>query len=83
MTKIEVLALALEFEESELVLPMPDLVAERNPISLAEISGLKVSVKGGDVAFDFGFCHNFFCVRFCVLGFLLSAGSQVPPFYGS
>jgi len=60
VTKVEVLAFALEFEESELVLPMPDLVAERNPISLAKISGLKVSVKVGDVAFNFGFCHNFF-----------------------
>tara|TARA_B100000212_G_scaffold90223_1_gene66195 strand:+ start:2818 stop:2982 length:165 start_codon:yes stop_codon:yes gene_type:complete len=53
VTKVEVLALALEFEKGELVLPMPDLVAERNPIRLAEISGLKVSVKVRDVAFDF------------------------------
>tara|TARA_B000000609_G_scaffold129056_1_gene103264 strand:- start:103 stop:291 length:189 start_codon:yes stop_codon:yes gene_type:complete len=61
VTEVEVFAFALEVEESELVLPMPDLVTERNPISLAKISGLKVSVKGGDVAFDFGFCHIFFC----------------------
>ena len=60
MPKVKVLAFALEFEKGELVLPMPDLVAERNPISLAKISGLKVSVKVRDVAFNFGSCDYFF-----------------------
>jgi len=49
---VDILGL-LEVEEGELVLPVADFVAERNPISLAEISGLKVGVKSGDVAFDF------------------------------
>ena len=50
---VDVRVLTAELEESELVLPVTDFVAERNPISLAEISGLKMGVKGGDVAFDF------------------------------
>ena len=50
---VDVRVLTAELEEGELVLPVTDFVAERNPISLAEISGLKVDVKGGDVAFDF------------------------------
>tara|TARA_Y100001938_G_C8057064_1_gene415036 strand:- start:55 stop:219 length:165 start_codon:yes stop_codon:yes gene_type:complete len=53
IAEVDILVLLAELEESELVLPVTDFVAERNPISLAEISGLKVSVKGGDVAFDF------------------------------
>jgi|TARA_B100001989_G_scaffold216293_1_gene167069 hypothetical protein len=51
--KIDVRVLLAELEESELVLPVTDFVAERNTISLAEISGLKVDVKVRDVAFDF------------------------------
>ena len=50
---VYVRVLLAELEEGKLVLPVTDFVAERNPISLAEISGLKVGVKGGDVAFDF------------------------------
>ena len=50
---VDVLALIAELKEGKLVLPVTDFVAERNPISLAEISDLKVSVKVGDVAFDF------------------------------
>ena len=50
---VDVRILIAELKESELVLPMTDFVAERNPISLAEISCLKVSVKVRDVAFDF------------------------------
>ena len=50
---VDVRGLIADLEEGELVLPVTDFVAERNPISLAEISGLKVSVKSGDVAFDF------------------------------
>ena len=50
---VDVRVLIAELEEGELVLPVTDFVAERNPISLAEISGLKVNVKVGDVAFDF------------------------------
>ena len=53
VTVVDVRVLIAKLEESELVLPVADFVAERNPISLAEVSGLKVSVKGGDVAFDF------------------------------
>tara|TARA_B100000989_G_scaffold2150_1_gene1382 strand:- start:6441 stop:6635 length:195 start_codon:yes stop_codon:yes gene_type:complete len=55
---VEVSVLTAELEEGELVLPVTDFIAERNPISLAEISGLKVSVKVRDVAFDFWFSHN-------------------------
>jgi hypothetical protein len=50
---VDALVLLTELEESELVLPVTDFVTERNPTSLAEISGLKVSVKLADVAFDF------------------------------
>ena len=50
---VDVRVLIRELEESELVLPVTDFVAERNPISFTEISGLKVGVKLGDVAFDF------------------------------
>jgi len=50
---VDVRVLIAELEEGKLVLPVTDFVAERNLISLAEVSGLKVSVKGGDVAFDF------------------------------
>tara|TARA_A100001035_G_C27317101_1_gene292378 strand:+ start:268 stop:432 length:165 start_codon:yes stop_codon:yes gene_type:complete len=50
---VDVRILLAELEEGELVLPVTDFVAERNPISLAEISGLKVNVKVRDVAFDF------------------------------
>ena len=50
---VDIRVLIAELEESELVLPVTDFVAERNPISLAEISDLKVSVKVRDVAFDF------------------------------
>ena len=53
ITVVDIRALIAELEESELVLPVTDFVAERNPISLAEISGLKVRVKVRDVAFDF------------------------------
>ena len=53
VTVVDVRVLIAKLEESELVLPVTDFVAERNLISLAEISGLKVGVKGGDVAFDF------------------------------
>ena len=51
--KIDVRVLIAELEEGKLVLPVTDFVAERNPISLAEVSGLKVDVKVRDVAFDF------------------------------
>ena len=50
---VDVRVLIAELEEGELVLPVADFVAERNPISLAEISGLKVGVEVRDVAFDF------------------------------
>ena len=50
---VDVRILIAELKEGKLVLPVTDFVAERNPISLAEVSGLKVSVKVGDVAFDF------------------------------
>ncbi len=50
---VDVRILIAELKESELVLPVTDFVAERNPISLAEISDLKVNVKVRDVAFDF------------------------------
>ena len=52
MTPVHILGL-LEVEEGKLVLPVTDFVAERNTISLAEISGLKVDVEVRDVAFDF------------------------------
>ncbi len=51
--KVDVRVLTAELEEGKLVLPVTDFVAERNLIRLAEISGLKVSVKVRDVAFDF------------------------------
>jgi len=50
---VDVRVLITELKESELVLPVTDFIAERNPISLTEISGLKVGVKLGDVAFYF------------------------------
>jgi len=53
ITPINILVILTEIEKGELVLPVTDFVAERNSISLAEISGLKVGVKVGDVAFDF------------------------------
>ena len=50
---IDVRVLIAELEEGELVLPVKDFASEVNPISLAEVSGLKVSVEVRDVAFDF------------------------------
>ena len=60
---VNVRVLTAELEESKLVLPVTDFVAERNPISLAEISGLKVGVKMRDVAFDFCFIHTYNIAR--------------------
>ncbi len=53
MTEVEVLALVLEFKESELVLKVSDPIAKISLVSLAETIGLKVGEKVRDVAFDF------------------------------
>ena len=53
MTEVKILALVLEFKESELVLKVSDPIAKISLVSLAETIGLKVGEKVRDVAFDF------------------------------
>lgn len=59
---IDILIL-LKVKETNLVLKVADLVANRDFVSLAEIcSLLKMAMEVGYICFNFGFCHNFIFV---------------------
>tara|TARA_B100000212_G_scaffold90223_1_gene66194 strand:+ start:2319 stop:2528 length:210 start_codon:yes stop_codon:yes gene_type:complete len=64
MTEVEVLAFALEVEESDLVLKVTDFVADRNEISGGQNGVRKDFAEERDFVEHFGFSHNFFCVGF-------------------
>tara|TARA_B100000242_G_scaffold239401_1_gene179323 strand:- start:238 stop:438 length:201 start_codon:yes stop_codon:yes gene_type:complete len=65
MTEVEILALALEVEESDLVLKVTDLVANCNKVSGSENGVREDFAEERDFVEHFGLSHNFF-----VLGFL-------------
>ena len=60
MTEVDVFALVGEVEESDPVLQVADLVANRNPVGRAENAVLEGFVKDGDFFEHFGLSHNFF-----------------------
>ena len=59
MTEVDVLDF-LEVQESDLVLQVTDLVANRNPIGRTENAVLEGFVKDGNFFEHFGLGHNFF-----------------------
>ena len=58
-TKVDILALALEVEESDPVLQVADLVADRNLIGGTENAVLQGFVEDGDFFKHFWFCHKY------------------------
>ena len=60
MTEVEVLALVLEVEESDLVLKVTNFVADRNEISGGQNGVRKDFTEERDFVEHFGLCHNFF-----------------------
>tara|TARA_Y100000287_G_C14189683_1_gene339567 strand:- start:749 stop:931 length:183 start_codon:yes stop_codon:yes gene_type:complete len=59
MTEVDILGL-LEVQESDLVLKVTDLVADRNAVSDGENAIFQRFVKDGDFFEHFGLGHNFF-----------------------